>query len=72
MKRIATAYMKLLFPNVRSVEDVDVREFQQYCLRPAVKMRGIILKQLGILDSQFRGKSMPQFSVKEVKNEAEV
>jgi len=64
--------MKLLFPNVRSVEDVDVREFQQYCLRPAVKMRGIILKQLGILDSQFRGKSMPQFSVKEVKNEAEV
>ena len=72
VKRIATAYMKLLFPNVRSVEDVDVREFQQYCLRPAVKMRGIILKQLGILDSQFRGKSMPQFSVKEVKNEAEV
>ena len=64
--------MKLLFTNVRSVEDVDVREFQQYCLRPAVKMRGIILKQLGILDSQFRGKSMPQFSVKEVKNEAEV
>ena len=72
VKRIATAYMKLLFPNVRSVEDVDVREFQQYCLRPAVKMRGIILKQLGILDSQYRGKSMPQFSVKNVRNEAEV
>lgn len=69
VKRIATAYLKLLFPNVRSAEDVNVREFQQYCLRPAVKMRGIILKQLGILDSQYRGMNMPQFSVKDLNNE---
>lgn len=69
VKRIATAYLKLLFPNVRSAEDVNVREFQQYCLRPAVKMRGIILKQLGILDSQYRGMSMPHFSVKDLANE---
>jgi ATP-dependent Lon protease len=69
VKRIATAYLKLLFPNVRSAVDVNVREFQQYCLRPAVKMRGIILKQLGILDSQYRGMSMPHFSVKDLANE---
>ena len=66
VKRIATAYLKLLFPNVRSAEDVNVQDFQHYCLRPAVKMRGIILKQLGILDSQYRGMNMPQFSIREV------
>ena len=69
VKRIATAYLKLLFPNVRSVEDINVREFQHYCLRPAVAMRGIILRQLGILDTQFRGKDMPQFSIKDISNE---
>lgn len=70
VKRIATAYMKLLFPNVRSVEDINVMEFQQYCLRPAVKMRQIIFRQLGILDSQYRGKNMPAFSIKEIENES--
>lgn len=69
VKRIATAYLKLLFPNVRSVEDINVLEFQHYCLRPAVAMRGIILRQLGILDTQFRGKDMPQFSIKDISNE---
>lgn len=66
VKRIATAYLKLLFPNVRTVEDVDIREFQTYCLRPAVEMRGIILKQLGMLDAQYRGKDMPQFSIRDL------
>ena len=56
VKRIATAYL-------------NVREFQHYCLRPAVAMRGIILRQLGILDTQFRGKDMPQFSIKDISNE---
>lgn len=70
VKRIATAYIKLLFPNVRSVEDINVMEFQQYCLRPAVKMRQIIFRQLGILDSQYRGKNMPSFSIKDIGNES--
>lgn len=69
VKRIATAYMKLLFPNIHSIDDVNVMEFQQYCLRPAVKMRQIIFRQLGILDSQYRGKNMPSFSIKEIGNE---
>lgn len=69
VKRLATAFMKLLFPNVRSVSDVNIREFQQYCLRPAKKMREIILRQLGMLDSQYKGKDMPQFSVKGFDNE---
>lgn len=70
VKRICTAYLKLLFPNVRSVADVNIREFNRYCLRPAVKMRGIIKIQLGILDPEFKGKSVPSFMVRDVKNES--
>lgn len=69
VKRITTAYLKLLFPHVRSADDVILREFQQYCLRPAVKMRQIIKKQLGILDIEFKGKDVPSFSVRKINDE---
>lgn len=65
VKRIATAYLKLLFPNVRTSSDIVPREFRQYCLRPAVKMRSIIKKQLGLLDNEFKGKDVPCFDLKE-------
>ena len=65
VKRIATAYLKVLFPNVKSAEDVNRREFQQYCLRPAVKMRKTIRRQQAILDIEYRGKDLPVFSVKD-------
>lgn len=68
VKRIATAYLKLLFPNVRCVDDVNPRRFLRYCLRPAVKMRQIIKRQLGILDIEYRGKDVPTFTLKEVRN----
>lgn len=69
VKRICTAYMKLIFPNARKASDVNLREFKKYCLLPATKMRGIIKIQLGILDTEFRGKSIPKFSIKECFNE---
>lgn len=65
VKRITTAYLKLFFPHVRTVQDVDMREFKQYCLRPATKMRQIIKRQLGILDVEFKGKDVPSFSVRQ-------
>lgn len=65
VKRITTAYLKLLFPNVRSVDDIDVLEFKKYCLTPATKMRYVIKKQLGILDKEFKGKDIPKFRIKE-------
>ena len=46
IKRIATAYLKLLFPNVRSAEDVSRLEFRKYCLKPAMDMRQIIRMQM--------------------------
>lgn len=67
VKRIATAFLKLLFPHIRAAEDVDVREFQRYCLTPAMNMRRIIWKQLALLDQEYRGddKSMPRSFIKD-------
>jgi ATP-dependent Lon protease len=69
VKRITTAYLKLLFPDVRSATDVNLKDFQRYCLRPATKMRYVIKKQLGILDIEFKGKEIPNFTVRDVQNE---
>ncbi len=63
VKRIATAYLKLLFPNVQSAADISVREFKRYCLDRARKMRDTIKYQLGILDEEYRGKDIPAFTV---------
>ena len=68
VKRIATAYLKLLFPNVRTASDVNPKRFLRYCLRPARNMRQIIKRQMGILDTEFKGKDVPTYGVKEVEN----
>ncbi|GHT99262.1 hypothetical protein FACS1894142_6660 [Spirochaetia bacterium] len=65
VKRIATAYLKLLFPNVHRADDIPAREFKRYCLDRARKMRDTIKYQLGVLDIEYRGKDLPAFSVKE-------
>ena len=70
VKRIATAYLKLLFPHVRTAEDVKPREFNQYCLRPAFRMREIVLRQMGMLDVEYKGKEMPKFSINPVGDES--
>ena len=65
VKRICTAYLKLLFPNVRQPSDISARDFNRYCLRPAMDMREIIRIQMGIADEKEAGKSVPSFSVKD-------
>ncbi|MCL1795203.1 MAG: BREX system Lon protease-like protein BrxL [Oscillospiraceae bacterium] len=64
VKRIATAYLKLLFPQVRSAGDIAAREFKRYCLDRARKMRDTIKYQLSLLDVEYRGKDIPVFNVK--------
>ena len=66
VKRIATAYLKLLFLNVRSPRDISVVDFKYYCLDRARKMRDTIKYQLGILDEEYRGKDLPLFTVKDL------
>jgi ATP-dependent Lon protease len=63
IKRMATAWLKILFPNVRNREDITTDDFRRYCLRPAVNMRSTIKIQLGILDEEYRGKDVPAFSI---------
>ena len=68
VKRLTTAYLKLFFPNVRSADDVNRDEFKQFCLNPAIKMRGIIQKQLAIIDPDEYSKpykQMPKFTLRD-------
>lgn len=64
VKRIATAYLKLLFPNVRSAGDITERDFRRYCLRRATSMRATIKWQMGLIDREFAGKDVPQFTLR--------
>lgn len=66
IKRIATAYLKLLFPHVRQPQEISAGDFKRYCLRPAMDMREIIRIQMGIADEKEAGKTVPGFSVKDV------
>lgn len=64
VKRLCTAFLKLLFPNATDVSKVNLDEFQEYCLEPAVAMRSIIKKQLGIIDpGEFGGKKIPEITL---------
>ena len=50
IKRLCTAFVKLLYPNARHKEDIAADEFIKYCLNPAKEMRAIIKRQLCIID----------------------
>lgn len=70
IKRICTAYLKLIFPNARTTEDLNKEEFIKYCLEPAKEMRRVIKTQLGIIDAEFMGKDIPNITIEEnAKNE---
>lgn len=64
VKRLATAYLKLLFPHVRSPGDIAERDFRRYCMRRAMAMRSTIKWQLGLIDREFAGKDIPQFTLR--------
>lgn len=64
VKRISTAYLKLLFPHVQDASEIAPRDFKRYCFERARKMRQTIKFQVGILDEEYRGKDMPAFKIK--------
>lgn len=63
VKHVAVGYMKLLFPHWTAAEDVNLNEFDTYCLQPAIQRRGIIKDQCHLLDPEFKT-AMPQFWLK--------
>jgi len=64
IKRLCTGLLKIFFPCVKNANDIDLNEFQEYCLSPALQMRSIIKKQMGIFDKEFRGKEIPEIRCK--------
>lgn len=63
VKRIATAAMKLFFPHWKTAADVNLQDFDTYCLQPAIYRRGIIKTQCHHIDPEFKTQ-MPRISVK--------
>ncbi len=64
IKRICSAYIKLLFPHWKEEKDVSVDDLDKYCLQPAIEMRKIVKTQLGIMDVEYRNKPMAEYRVK--------
>ena len=64
VKKIASAYLKLLFPHVKQPEDISKDDFYNYCLKLALEKRGIVRKQISLIDSEFH-EEMPDIRVKE-------
>ena len=64
VKRLATALLKLLFPNVQKPNDIRYSDFNRYCFRPALQMRYTIRVQMGLMNEQHKGKDLPPFKVR--------
>ena len=63
IKRLCSGYLKLLFPNVHAANDINKSDFENFCLRPSLEKRGIIRRQICLIDSEFR-ENLPIIGVK--------
>ena len=65
VKRIATAYLKLLFPHITDAKQMDLNDFCLLCLKPAIRRRNIVREQCSNIDSEASfSKPMPEYKVK--------
>ncbi|MBF0102577.1 MAG: BREX system Lon protease-like protein BrxL [Desulfobacterales bacterium] len=62
IKKLCSAYLKLLFPDVQSPADVNKEHFNTFCLKPAMEKRSIIRKQLALMDNEYK-EDMPNLSI---------
>lgn len=70
VKKVATAFTKLLFPHVKSVKQLTPEAlirfkdtYNKYCLQPAIARRAIIRTQCHAIDREFTPE-MPTFTIK--------
>ena len=63
IKKLSSAYLKLLFPHVEKPGDISREDFYNFCLKPALEKRGIIRKQISLIDSEF-SEDLPVIEVK--------
>ena len=59
----------MYFPMPKHVSDVNLDDFDTYCLQPAVRRRGIIKEQCHYIDVEFKT-TMPEFWLKENEGSA--
>jgi len=62
VKRLSTAYLKLLFPHVESIDDIDMDEFKLFCFDEAYKKRAVIRNQIHQIDREFSEK-LPDITI---------
>lgn len=53
IKRLATGFLKLLFPHIIRAKDIGIAGFEENYLKPAKRMRSIIRKQFHIMDHEY-------------------
>ncbi len=53
IKRLSTAYLKLLFPQVESINDINLDEFKLFCFDEAYKKRAVIREEIYKIDREF-------------------
>lgn len=58
VKRLVTGFLKLLFPYVKTLDDINITNFKRYCLKPAIEMREIIFYQMGLVDFELKNQTM--------------
>ena len=64
VKRVATAYLKLLFPNVTAADQIDLNDFNALCLQPAIRRRDIVREQCSNIDAEKSfSKPIPEYKV---------
>lgn len=61
--KMCSGYLKLLYPQVRTPEDISPREFKTMCFDPSFEKRKIIRQQLAAIDREFTDK-MPNITVR--------
>lgn len=65
IKRIATAYLKLLFPHITNSEQINLSDFNMLCLQPAIRRRDIVRQQCSNIDAEISfSKPIPIYQVK--------
>lgn len=62
--KMATGYLKLLFPHVKTAEDISKEDFTIYCFTPAYEKRRIIRQQLAKVDMEYIN-PMPEIRVRD-------
>jgi ATP-dependent Lon protease len=63
IKKLSSAYLKLLFPHTDKPEDIAKEDFYNFCLKQALEKRAIIRKQLSLMDSEF-SEDLPEITIR--------